>query len=94
MLDCSIAEDCDAISSFSSYLHSLQSEINQAQQILTVLLLSLTDPQGNTIVQQVSRLIHTNMVKIRANVIYLYFNFINLHVLVLITIGTIYYSPH
>ena len=107
MLDCSIAEDCDAISSFSSYLHSkttiaaleqetssLQSEINQAQQILTVLLLSLTDPQGNTIVQQVSRLIHTNMVKIRANVIYLYFNFINLHVLVLIAIGTIYYSPH
>ena len=81
-LDCTIAEQCDtATHSFASYLQSkqvltllrtetatLQREVNQAQQILTLLILTVTDPQHNQSVQTLSSLINTNIVKMRANV--------------------------
>ena len=81
-LDCTIAEQCDtATHSFASYLQSkevltslqtetatLQREVNQAQQILTLLILTVTDPQHNQSVQTLSSLINTNIIKIRANV--------------------------
>lgn len=82
-LDCSLSENCDTASnSFATYLVSktaitsleheiskLQSEVNHAQQILALLLLTTTDPQRNPSVQGVVSLIHTNTIKIRDNVI-------------------------
>ena len=82
-LDCSLSENCDtARNSFTTYLVSktaitslqheiskLQSEVNHAEQILALLLLTTTDPQRNPSVQGVVSLIHTNTIKIRDNVI-------------------------
>uniref|UniRef100_A0A1X7VB93 Uncharacterized protein n=1 Tax=Amphimedon queenslandica TaxID=400682 RepID=A0A1X7VB93_AMPQE len=66
--------------SFANYLQSketlkslqtetvtLQREVNQAQQILTLLILSVADPQQNPSVQTLSSLIHRNIFKIRGN---------------------------
>ena len=58
----------EVLTSLQTETATLQTEVNQAQQILTLLILTVTDPQHNQSVQTLSSLINSNIIKIRANV--------------------------
>ena len=79
MLDCNVAEECnDASNSFSVYLKAranvksqqsiLRSEINQAQQILAMLLLTVSNPTQDNSVQQVAQFIQNQSTMMTTNV--------------------------
>ena len=82
MLDCNVAEECnDASNSFSVYLKAranvkslqeqqsiLRSEINQAQQILAMLLLTVSNPTQDNSVQQVAQFIQYQSTMMTTNV--------------------------
>uniref|UniRef100_A0A1X7V618 Uncharacterized protein n=1 Tax=Amphimedon queenslandica TaxID=400682 RepID=A0A1X7V618_AMPQE len=56
-----------AISSLQQDMATLQSEANQGQQLLALLLLTVTNPQQDPSIQNVTSLIHNNIIKIKAN---------------------------
>ena len=58
----------EVLTSLQTETATLQREVNQHQKILTLLILTVTDPQHNQSVQTLSSLINTNIIKIRANV--------------------------
>ena len=82
MLDCNVAEEySDASNLFSVYLKAranvkslqeqqsiLRSEINQAQQILAMLLLTVSNPTQDNSVQQVAQFIKNQSTMMTTNV--------------------------
>ena len=82
MLDCNVAEEySDASNSFSVYLKAranvkslqeqqsiLRSEINQAQRILAMLLLTVSNPTQDNSVQQVAQFIQNQSTMMTTNV--------------------------
>ena len=82
MLDCEVADECNGASnSFHAYLKArstvksleeqqsiLRSEINQAQQLLALLLLTVSNPAQDLNVQQVTQFIHNQSTVMNTNV--------------------------